>query len=133
MKIYLAGASKEIDLCESFRDRLRAAGHVITYDWMRELRCCPVADHDLSHEARMQYALDDMRGVLSAHLVWLLVPENTSAGCWVELGIALGRGDLVAVSGSWSRCIFADLAAYRFSDHESALEWITTEASERVA
>jgi len=129
MKIYLTGASKELELCESFRDRLRAAGHVITHDWMREIRCCPVSDHDLSHESRVQYALDDMRGVMAADITWILIPENTSAGCWVEMGIALGVGGCVVVSGNWRKCIFADLAVYRFTTHESALEWITTEAT----
>lgn len=133
MKIYIAGASKEISTCESFRDRLRTAGHVITHDWMREIRECTVADHELTHEARHEYALMDLRGVLAADLLWVVCPDAKSVGCWVELGIALGCGrPMVALSGPWAPCIFADLAAWRFSSHEAAFEWIVNEA-ERAA
>lgn len=133
MKIYLAGASREIDLCESFRTRLRTEGHVITHDWMREIRMCPVMDHELSHEARHTYALDDMRGVLSADMVWILCPDNQSIGCWVELGMALAIGATTVVSGNFSRCIFADLAPHRFATHEEAFTWITTPDSQRTS
>ena len=136
-RIYLAGASKEIALCEGYRDRLKAAGHEITEDWMVAIRGAVAADSVLPKEERARCARMDLAGVSLADIFWLVVPEGTSLGVWVELGYALafkkqyrysgGLGveePLVVVSGPW-RSIFQDLADRTFATHEEAFAFLT--------
>lgn len=126
MRIYLAGATAELDQCAHYRDRLREIGHEITHDWISQVRDTIGPDHELSHETRHACALDDMRGVLRADLVWILAPQptNVSCGCWVELGMALAASSTIVVSGPWKRCIFADLTPHRYDHHDVAFSWI---------
>lgn len=113
MKVYLAGAAKELEVCESWRDLLIGEGIEISYDWMRDIRAAGenVRDRDLSQESRHQYARNDLNGVTFADVFWLLVPEEKGVGCWVELGYALRqywlfRNLTVIASGDHLRTIF---------------------------
>lgn len=134
MKIYIAGASAEIELVESFIGRVRAAGHEITFDWTVKVREAGSASPD-DPSVRRSAADSDRRGVADSELTWIMQPENQSTGAWVELGIALGlklarpRTDVLVapmllVSGASTRCIFSDLADFRFQTHDEALAFI---------
>lgn len=128
MKIYIAGASCEIDMIETFRDKLIAAGHEITHDW-----CKVVREHGGGNpagatlEQMMLWAMSDLRGVLSADIVWLVMPpKGRSWGSGVEFGAAIGARRVHAiVSGPWLDSIFCALAQIRFANHEDALAWLT--------
>jgi hypothetical protein len=128
--IYLAGASKELDRCETLRDRLTAAGHRVTRNWMADVRAnAHRPDADIGKEERAAYARADLDGVAACGVFWLVTPELPSLGAWVELGYALRRADespylpLIIVSGPW-RSIFGDLADFTFSTHEEALAYL---------
>ncbi len=141
-RIYVAGASAQIELIEKYRDMLRAAGWIITFDWAAKVREVGNASPD-DPEIRRGAALADLKGVADASVLWLVQPDatSTSTGAWVELGAAITRREIyrkcvrdwdeasvqdviVVASGSSKKCIFSDLADYRFQSHDDALEYI---------
>jgi hypothetical protein len=110
------------------------------------------SDSALTPKQRKQFALDDLQGVLTADVVWLLAANSQGAsGSWVELGAALAlrslrttmaaamknitRGELspppkIIVSGpKWQRTIFTELADKTFSSDDEALECVKGAAS----
>lgn len=117
-RIYLAGASKELDLCEHWRDELRRVGFEITHDWMaicREPKYAGVPPEKIPRDERRHLAAYDLEGVARAEAFWLVVPPegSLSIGMWVELGYALrsqqvGGNLCIAISGPW-RSIFQDV------------------------
>lgn len=130
MKVYLAGASADIDVCEAFMADLRRAGCTITVDWCAAIRAEAArgnTDRTLSHLDRRHYAAADLEGVMMADVVWLLIPPaGRSIGCWVELGAALSSTTRqVVVSGDFRASIFLDLADHRFAHHGDAFAFIT--------
>jgi hypothetical protein len=108
------------------------------------------SDSALTPKQRKQFALDDLQGVLTADVVWLLAANSQGAsGSWVELGAALAAifvrasmknitgGELpppkIVVSGpKWQRTIFTELANKTFSSDEEALECVIGAASRGV-
>ncbi len=131
MKLYLCGASSEIDLVESYMAKLRAAGRSITLDWCAAIRASARSDHELDHEERRAHAATDLEGVRNARIVWLLAPTppNVSTGCWVECGhaIAYRATKTLIASGHVVPCIFADMADKMFRTHQEAFDWIVGE------
>ena len=131
MKIYIAGASAEIDVIEKFMGRLRAVGHEITHDWTKDVRAAGSASPNDSF-IRLSAAEKDRHGVIVSQVTWIVQPSDASSstGAWVELGIALGlqkvreAAPMIVVSGSSQKCIFSDLADSRFDSHEDALAFI---------
>lgn len=122
MRIYLAGGSLELLLCAQYIDALRAAGHVITYDWTQSF----TGKHTLQEDH--DQALADLNAVLSADVVWILVPADKSEGSHFEMGAALARGIRTIVSGPHlcaQHRIFPLLAAERYETHEAAFASLT--------
>lgn len=97
MRIYIAGASAEIERAEHWASVVREAGHTITEDWMAAVRAA-VARGDGANtgspEALAAAAEADERGVFDAQLVWVLRPlkRNATAGAWYEMRCALEGG-----------------------------------------
>lgn len=132
MRIYVAGASKEIDLCEHWIKQLRLVGHEISHDWTIDIRTSK-PDALLSYDQRRRYAIKDMSGVRSSDMVWLLVPRAESTGAWTEFGLALAYGIPVVVSGEHAKNIFCEIPLWRFADHCVAFEFFRTEAERAVS
>jgi hypothetical protein len=134
--IYRAGASSDIVRAEADIAALRAAGWKITFDWTVPVREAGDASPP-DVKVRRAAAIADLKGVLGSNVLWLAQPEatSTSTGAWVELGIALGDANnrqvrglpplIMVVSGASRKCIFSDLADYRFESHDEALAFIT--------
>lgn len=135
LRVYVAGASKEPERVRAAMEAVRAAGFKITLDWLAAIEEAGAANEGLSDEDRRRYAKEDLRSVQRADVVWVLAPESTSTGAWVELGFALairdgcGWNDLaIVVSGAArTRCIFAALADAEFDSDEEALAWVLSE------
>jgi hypothetical protein len=137
LQVYVATASNPIEEAERHMQSVRALGHEITFDWTVPVRQAGTGSPD-DPAVRSSAALTDLRGVERSEVFWLIQPENTSTGAWVELGHALAfkkvramlgvRRPIVVVSGPSRRCIFADqaegLADYRFESHAEALSFI---------
>lgn len=143
-RIYLAGASKELELCEHWRDELRRAGFEITRDWMaicREPRYAGVPPEEIPRHDRRQLAENDLAAVRAADAFWLVVPPpgSLSVGMWVELGFALrGRPYAsparIVISGPW-RSIFCDAVRERetFEEHARAFAYLCDLYSARLS
>ena len=66
MKIYVAGASKEIDLVEFYINKLRNFGHIT---WCANIRKVGDANpRDLPREENAKFAEEDLLGVKQCHL-----------------------------------------------------------------
>jgi len=130
MKVYIAGASKEIDLVEKYVHAVRNLGHVITHDWCATIRKVGDANpRDLPRDENAAFAKEDLNGVATCDLLWLLIPQNNSAGCWIEFGYALCRQNWrtprIIVSGDFGKSIFCALSGVEcYSDHDIALKAI---------
>lgn len=136
-RIYVAGASAEIDIVRGYMAQLTANGWQITYDWTQAVSKFGSAGEALTDEAKRELALKDLGGVYAAHVFWMLVPQNLSVGAWIELGAAITHRDdpdrhdypykdctpRIVVSGT-TDSIFALLADKRFATHDEALEWL---------
>lgn len=103
MRVYVAGSSKEIPRVRAIMTALRLAGHVITHDWT------PLVERFGSDGAAQERALTpadlakcaaaDIHAIDDAERVVMLWPRTKSEGAYVELGIAIGIGRPVTVSG----------------------------------
>ncbi|MGH9541243.1 MAG: hypothetical protein ACRD2H_05105 [Terriglobales bacterium] len=139
--LYIAGAGAELEICEHWRDRIRAeTTWDITYDWMSTVRGAREVGQrecDLSVADRRTIARLCDEGA-RAEIFWLVIPGRTSIGCWVEYGLACARsrghevGREVIVSGNSNRSLFASLATRAFASHEDAFAWLI-EACPRTA
>lgn len=92
LRVYVAGASREIERAESMIAALRASGRVwITHDWTVDVRENG-PDAGCSPETLRRCAKHDLDGVCEADTVVVLVPDTSSQGVLVELGAALAFG-----------------------------------------
>jgi len=133
--IYLAGASAEVDMCESYMRLLRDAGYTVAHDWPAGIRQAALDGYaanprNAPEEKRHAWAIDDMVGVKECSTFWMLIPEKPTIGAWVELGGALAwthrdRIERTIVSGDWRVSIFTSLADYRFDSHAEAFAHLT--------
>lgn len=121
LRVYVAGASVEVDMCAEFIGRLRVAGAVITHDWTSSVRANGgAADASMPRAHRAAMVVEDFAGIAAADVVWVLVPEAQTIGAWVELGYARGLRKRVHVSGPHSRrTIFTEFCAHH-ETHEDA-------------
>lgn len=125
MKIYVCGGSSEMDLVAGYMTKLRALGHEITHDWVSVIRSVGDANpREAARRQRRAWSGDDIHGIESASLVWVLLPLKTSFGCAFEAGFAIGRGGHVIMSGDWRASIFSGQSLACFNEHDHALEWI---------
>lgn len=118
IKVYVAGASKEIERAEKWIAKLRELGVEVTCDWPQAMRTHG-PDHGLTLDQREAFARADYAGIKAASVVWVLRPteENPSTGAWVEMGCAFALNKTVLISGAGAFCIF-DALATRFETDE---------------
>lgn len=135
-RVYIAGGSSErLDVGQKWIQRAREAGIGIAFDWT----VCKSYDPNWLagfldknvHEAWQNVAKRDFDAVLSADIIWILVPQQLSEGAATELGIALtaravaNRKVIVVASGeSVHRNLFYRLADAQFKSHKSAFEYV---------
>jgi hypothetical protein len=76
LRVYVAGASKDLERAERAMTWLREAGCEITTDWVAEMKAEPLADRELTLERQQRCATADLLGVIRADVVWFLVPSE---------------------------------------------------------
>jgi hypothetical protein len=126
-RIYVAGASADIDILEAWIRRLVEVGFDITFDWTKQVRQVGAANpRDASWEDRLTWANQDREGVLKAQYFWLLIPSaKPSIGCWIEYGMATNstfHRPVGFISGDIESTIFSAWADHRFKLHEAAFQ-----------
>ena len=122
MKVYVAGSSKEPHRARDAFDMVRRAGHEVSHDWVGNIRKFGGSilkgwgRSELRREARIRE-----EHVLKSDLLWLLIPETPSQGCWFELGVAHSNGIQVWSSGT-AKSLFAALSDLHSPRDEDVLQ-----------
>lgn len=122
IRVYVAGASSEIDRTEAAMSQVRAMpGKTLVMDWAANIRkhgaSVPVGWTPEQKREEAQRCLDAVR---TANIVWLLVPAVPSQGCWAEWGAAYAWHKTLVTSGPVEASLFACLPAYRLPCDEDA-------------
>ena len=107
LRVYVATAFTNVVEARYWIARLKEIGGIITHDWTSDEM--PVGQSELTRslKAQEELALADIRGVLTADVLWLLSPPTGGTGCWFELGLAYGRlGNIRIISSGPRRTIF---------------------------
>jgi hypothetical protein len=92
LRVYVAGASREIARAEAVIAALREAGVEVTHDWTKTRRAQPGDDSTLDPQVALQIATDCVSGIMNAEALLVLVPDESTHGVLVELGVAWERG-----------------------------------------
>lgn len=125
LRIYVAGASAEIERCEAFIARLRAAGFEITFDWPAHIRKVGASNEGIDLATRKSSAEADIQAVRDAEWFVLLEPEEAKTiGAWVEMGVAIQAAIPVLWVGEGDRTIFSELADASVSNDENAFYFL---------
>lgn len=123
LRVYVAGASADMEPARHAMQRLREAGATITEDWIAAIERAGNANSLADEVPARKAACDDLKAVRTADVVWIITPTERTHGCglWIELGAALAYGVPVVISGPQSeRSIFASLCE-RYVDADHAL------------
>lgn len=121
MKVYIAGASQEIERAERAIHLARVAAFEIAFDWPAQVREVGDANPaDASDGQRRAWADALLTGVDGCHAFWLLAPAAPTIGAWIEFGRALARGKYTLVSGR-GESIFLASALESAADDETGL------------
>jgi hypothetical protein len=122
MKVYIAGASKEITRAERWMNRLREVGIEITSTWVDNIRKVGRANpQGATIEQYKQWAINQcLHEVEQAGVFWLLLPECETVGAYVELGRAFTLGRLIVMSGR-HRPIFTPALAQYHSHYDAEI------------
>jgi hypothetical protein len=94
MKVYVAGASSEIERAEKWIAALRATGVEVTSTWPEIIRKVGVANPMTApREQRQIWSAQDLSEVSHAEVFWFLLPEGVpTAGAYTEFGYAMFLG-----------------------------------------
>jgi hypothetical protein len=122
MKVYIAGASKEITRAERWAKRLAEFGIEVTSTWIDNIRKVGKANPaDATIEQYKQWAINQcLHEVEQAGVFWLLLPECDTVGAYVELGRAFTLGRLIVMSGR-HRPIFTPALAQHHSHYDAEI------------
>lgn len=129
-KIYIAGASSEIERAEKWIARCREAGIEVTSTWCDNIRKVGAANPaNASFIQRREWALVDLAEVKAAHVFWLLLPSNghRTDGAWAELAYAHAHGKWIHASGTHHN-IFIGLVNWLHTTDEEAFREIVRSA-----
>lgn len=105
MKIYVAGASAEIERARRVIAELRARGIEVPGDWPAIVDAHNGrTNHGLTDDERRSAARACMRAAVDCDVFLLLVPHAQTIGAWVELGAALESDRRCIASGLEENC-----------------------------
>jgi hypothetical protein len=96
MKVYVAGASSEMERAEQLMAALRAIGIDVVSTWPEVIRKVGAANPmTASREQRATWSAIDLDEVSRANVFWLLLPKGRpTAGAYTEFGYAVMHGAL---------------------------------------
>jgi nucleoside 2-deoxyribosyltransferase len=123
MKVYVATSFTNKDLAKRWMKRLEEYEIEITYDWTGTEN--PVrGELELPLERQSEIADLDADGVRRADIVWVISPRHGGCGCWFEMGLAVGSGKKVFVSGPRRTIFMAFDEVEYFETHHLAFNKI---------
>lgn len=121
IRVYVAGASLEVERAERMIKRLRGCGIVVTSSWPEVVRLQGNNPRSAAPATRARWAHDDLLGVLSAELTLMLVPPvgTPTIGGWIEVGVAHRDGQTCVFAGDTKQTIFSAMGI-EFESDEAA-------------
>lgn len=134
-KIYLAGASAEIERARMNAQRLRDADIHVVSTWVDVIGKVGAANpRDATVEQLTKWTIRDLEEVKESEVLWLQLPaiDIHTIGAWIELGIAYNEGLTVLMSGV-HRPIFTPVLAHKhFATDDEAFAWLKMHHDARV-
>jgi hypothetical protein len=140
MRLYVAGASAEIERAESFIKAARDMGYVVEHDWCAMIRDVGAANGPIERAQREAAASLAYKGATTCDLFVLLLPAlATTAPCyacqhrkpaltigaWMELAWAVEQGrEVVLVGECPERTVMTVNLKHIATDDEHALMWL---------
>lgn len=128
LSIYIAGASAEIERAEAAIAYARSLDLTVTFPWPEDVRAHAATgrtDADLTDHEMQRHVLRDVRGIVEARVVVLLVPAAGihTTGAWWEAGFATAHRKPVVVSRERSgrRCVFEVLGSQTCATDQAAI------------
>jgi hypothetical protein len=102
LKVYVGAKYCERGTAKRLMRALEAQGHTITVDWTQHTK------EDAASLAL--YATEDVKGVQRCNVaIFIMERPHKYKGCWVEMGVALGKGRKVIIIGhAGDSCVFID-------------------------
>lgn len=135
MKVYIAGASSEIERAERVAAKLTAAGIEITSSWMANVRKVGAANpRDASRAQRRTWANGCLAEVAKSDVVLLLMPPagTETIGAYWEAGFAIGDigqtglDRRIIISGGVKRSVFSALGEEYETDHAAIVAIVSS-------
>lgn len=111
MRLYVASSLYNYKNARKTMDVLAHMGHLITFDWTLTVSFGDGVDAirpdeaGLSIKDKVDFAFADMRGVREADAMVLLYKEE-SIGAFIEMGMAIERGQQIYVIGANQFTVF---------------------------
>ena len=87
MKFYIAGKFEEVDIIHKLFDRVRAAGHVISYDWTTHIKAKPYIENVSLIRG---YAANEIQAILDSD-VFIYLTHERGTTLHMEYGAALAK------------------------------------------
>lgn len=85
MKFYIASRVKDKEIVKEIHKKLLDKGHTFTSDWVEEKNIIPYKNHIKEAEILATKCID----AINNSDVFILISDETGAGMYTELGIAL--------------------------------------------
>jgi hypothetical protein len=136
LKVYVGGASAEIERIEKWVRALREAGVTVVSTWVEEVRKVGTANPmHIDRAERADWAAQDLYELGAATLLWMLLPHGvTSHGAYTELGYALRmrtsrlNPPLDIITSGPEQSIFTSLVVNYATDEEAFREVVRLNA-----
>jgi len=90
MKFYIAGKFEEVEVIHKLFDRVRTAGHEISYDWTTHIKAKPYIDNV---ELIRSYAENELNSILHSD-VFIYLTHERGTTLHMEYGAALAKKKL---------------------------------------
>jgi hypothetical protein len=102
MKVYVGAKYCEKGAAKRLMKVLKAQGHKVTVDWTQHTK--------VDKESLALYATEDVKGVQRCNAaIFIMERPHKYKGCFVEMGVALGKGHKVIIIGhAGDSCVFVD-------------------------
>jgi len=127
-KLYLAGASSELDRAKMWAQKLRDIDIMLTSTWVDVIGRVGTANPaNATIEQLTAWTLRDLAEVAEANILWLLLPAlgvNT-VGAYIELGYAVGQRNYIVMSGPHRPIFTPALANQHFEADTDAYNFIS--------
>lgn len=128
LRVYVAGASAEIERAERAIELCKAAGFVVVSTWPNVVRTVGNANpREASKADRRRWSVADLEEVDRSDVLWQLTPTKpiTTSGAWVELGCAYRAGKYIIASGDTKQSIFPALGE-EFATDDEVIDYLRT-------